>query len=116
MSTEERLITDLPINAVQLLVDAVVSENEDESVLAQIGHYAGLNLVNSGTSVAGWIGANLSEGDARRALGKAAKKGGWFKTVTLGARLGETVGAALPAIAGSPTARLLRSLASWVYG
>jgi hypothetical protein len=49
-------------------------------------------------------------------LGKAAKKNGWFKNVSLGTRVGEIVADALPTIPNSPTAKTLANIMKWIYG
>ncbi len=117
MSTEERLTQDLPVPSIQAVLDAAYREFDSESMLGQVGHFCGIaNLFTRGTSFSDWLTADLTAGQARGALGKAAKKGGWFKNVSLGIILGEIVADALPTIPSSPTAITIDNLMKWIYG
>lgn len=117
MSTEERLVRDLPLTSIQGLLDGAYQEIDSESVLGQVGNFCGINnLVTRGTNFSNWLGTDLTAEQAREALGKAAKKYKWFKNVTLGITLGEIVADALPTIPNSPTAVTIDNLMKWIYG
>ena len=115
--TEQRLVLDLPVAAVQLLLDEAYKENGMESVLGQVGGRCGINnLVIKGAQFVDWLDGSLSEDAARTAIGLAAKKHSWFKNVTLGIQLGEIVAANLPQMLGTSTCTTLAEVRDWIYG
>jgi len=123
MSTEERLMTDLPLDSVQEVLTAAFEEYGVQAITSHVSCFAGKDLSGSGSTIVGWIKSGLTEPDLRTAIGKAAKSGkfggkstGWFKNVTLGQRLGEIVATAMPKLKNKPTEKLLSALAKWIYG
>lgn len=117
MCTEQRLATDLPVAAIQILLDGVFQELDSQSVLDQIGSCCGINnLTTRGKSLSDWLDTDLPIEKAREALGKAANKNSWFKNVTLGIRLGEIVAENLPKMSTTSTATTLAALLKWIYG
>lgn len=117
MSTEERLTKDLPLLSIQAVLDAAYREIDTDSMLGQVGHFCGIaNLCTRGTNFSDWLTPDLTAEQARGAVGKAAKKGGWFKNVSLGIILGEIIADALPTIPNSPTAVTIDHLMKWIYG
>jgi len=117
MCTEQRLATDLPVAAIQILLEGVFQELDSQSVLDQIGSCCGINnLTTRGTTFSDWLDVDLSVEKAREALGKAANKNSWFKNVTLGVRVGEIVAESLPKMSLTPTATTLAALLKWIYG
>jgi uncharacterized protein YqjF (DUF2071 family) len=81
----------------------------------QIGHQLDGNLHSLGNDVGAWIDKHTEE-KIRTAIGKAAKKGVWFKNLNAGLELGTIVAAALPHIENTPLAQSIRKIEDWVYG
>ena len=89
MSTEERIAVDLPWSSLQSLVNAVIEERGDESVLGAISAKIGQNVIPLGPSLDDWLAESLSDTQIRRAVGKAAKSKGneWFKDLAIASKL-----------------------------
>ncbi len=115
MCSEERISTDLLHEQLDAFVKAAFEHVGESSVLDQIGHQLNANLHCAPRSVQAW---RDSFGDevVRAAIGKAAKKGGWFKNLNEGFALGRIVADALPRIALTPLAQSIRKIEAWVYG
>jgi hypothetical protein len=58
----------------------------------------------------------LNSRPVRMALGAAAKKGGWFKTIDAGERLAAAIGPTLKDIAATPFAKAVAVLRDWIDG
>lgn len=123
MSTEQRLMADLPVESVQEIINAAIDEYGPDAINSHVSEFSGKKLAGLGNSFEGWLKSGLTETQLRSAIGTAAKvgkfggkKAGWFKDVTLGVRLGEIIGSAMPKLKGKPTEKLLSALAAWIYG
>lgn len=122
VSTEERLAADLPLEALQQVVDAAIGQFGLATVLSHVSNFGGVNLNTAGDKISGWISPQFTEVAMRTAVGKAAKKGkiggseGWFKNVTLGTELGTILAKAIPQIPTTSLALRLKELATWIYG
>lgn len=115
MATEQRISSDLPLLSLQEIIDKAVElagEDGKMSIRDQVQAYGNFRI--SGDSVSGWIAAT-NEADVRAAIGKAAKKKGWFKDVTQGEWLGNTVGKNLGEIDKSPLEVKLSEVLYWIY-
>ena len=109
-------MTDLPLTALQKVMNAAYEEYGEEIILSQIASFGGVTLSQGSGVVAGWISQNLSETALRSVVGKTAKKAGWFKNITMGTRLGEIVATALPEMSEKPSGDVLGKVMKWVYG
>jgi hypothetical protein len=117
MSTEQRLVKDLPADSIQALLDEAYREFDPQSLVGQVAHFCAIpNLWVRGTNLVDWLGTDLTPEQTRDALASAAKKNSWFKNVSLGIRVGEIVADALPTISNSPTANTLSNIMKWIYG
>jgi putative ATP-dependent endonuclease of the OLD family len=113
-SIEQQIAIDLPLSDLQRMVDLAV-ENEGAGVMNAIG-----DRLNSGPPfrdgvLTAWIAAGGDQDALRAAIGKAAKKNGWFKRVDRGERLGEIVGAALERLIGKDLGEKLKALGDWAH-
>jgi energy-coupling factor transporter ATP-binding protein EcfA2 len=123
MSTEQRLMVDLPVESVQEIINAAIEEYGPDAINSHVSEFSDKKLAGHLNSFESWLKAGLTETQLRSAIGAAAKAGkfggkkaGWFKDVTLGIRLGEIVGSAMSNLKGKPTEKLLSALAAWIYG
>ncbi len=112
MSTEGRVMSDLPVPALQQALELAGEEKGVESVRDQVRGRLPTGAPQFDMDVAAWIAASGDESALRAALGAAANKGKWFKNWRDGRRLGEIALAALVG-SGSPTAATLSELAGW---
>lgn len=121
VSTEERIAADLPLDALQKLLDAAIEQFGAATVLSHVSHFSGVNVTAAGEHLAAWIKPEFPETAVRDAIGKAAKNGkignneGWFKNVTMGTGLGKIVAATIHNIPDSPLAKKLSQVAEWIY-
>jgi hypothetical protein len=74
MSTEQRLMTDLPVESVQEILNAAIDEYGADAINSHVSQFSGKNLAAHGNSFEGWIKVGLAEDQLRVAIGKAAKK------------------------------------------
>lgn len=122
VSTEERIAADLPLDALQQLLDAAIEQFGAPSVLNHVSRLGGFNVTTAGQTLKAWIKPEFPEAAVRTAVGKAAKEGnigkkskGWFKNVTMGTELGAIVAGAVHEVPGSPLAQQLGKVAAWIY-
>ncbi len=117
MSTEERIAADLPWSSLQSLVNAVIEERGEESVLGAISAKIGQNVISLGPSLEDWLAESLSDTQIRSAIGKTAKSKGneWFKDLNTGEILGQIIIKALPDIDDSELAKALTLIEKWAY-
>ena len=118
VSTEERIAHDLPEKELGRLVQLAIELTEDqEAVLSSIGaQLPGLTDPLSTPDVMAWVSPETPIDEIRRAIGKAAKKKKWFKSIERGQRLGELVGELLPQMDGSDTVAKTGDLETFAYG
>ncbi|MDA8261838.1 MAG: AAA family ATPase [Actinomycetota bacterium] len=125
-SVEEQITAILPATGLQAFVALAKTfiEAEDpqrsllDSVASQLVEHLGSGVVLSGLDPNDWcsvLGCSMDE--VRRALGRAAKKRGWFKDETRGERLGALLVRHLDAIQTShpPFFALLTTLKGFAY-
>ena len=118
VSTEERIAHDLPEKELGRLVELAIELTEDqEAVLSSIGAQLPSLIAPLSTSdVASWISPKTPIAEIRKAIGKAAKKKKWFKSIESGQRLGELVGELLAQMGASDTVAKTDALESFAYG
>ena len=118
VSIEERVALDLPEEVLSRLVQLAISLVEDkEAVLNAIQAQLPTKtdrLVE--IDPLSWVDLATTIDAIRGAIGKAAKKKGWFKGIDQGERLGELVGELLPQMSDSDTASKTAQLESFAYG
>ena len=107
LSTEEQLCWALPDDEIERLVEIAIEENGKNKVDGDLRN-------RSATLSSDAYCASLSiSDDEREHLGAAAKKGGWFKNVTLGERVGrEVLAPALDSCSGKMPV-ILQNLRDW---
>jgi hypothetical protein len=116
LATEERIATDLPLEKLQSFLDAAIDECGEQSVLGSISAHLADNLTACEASIKTWLSAlSCTEAEVRSAIGKAAKKKGWFKDLNAGQRLAEIVAEALPDISSTDLAKKLAMLEDWAH-
>ena len=118
VSIEERVARDLPEEDLKRLVQLAISLTEDEEgVLSAIK----AQLPNRSDPIPSsdpqsWIAPEMAIDKIREAIGKAANKKKWFKTIDNGEYLGALVAELLPKMAKSDTAAKTDALRSFAYG
>ena len=117
MSTEERVCADIPITALREFLSIAVERYTEATVRESLKKQLVNAIPNGNLQIDTLIASGISEGEVRRAIGKAAKaKGGeWFKDITTGEMLGGVIARNLTEIASSPLAKTLSVLEQWVY-
>ena len=118
VSIEERVARDLPEEGLKRLVQLAISLIEDQeavlsAIQAQLPNEADPLVAPDPLS---WVAPARTIDAIRDAIGKAAKKKKWFKSIEEGARLGELVSELLPQMSGSDTAVKTAELESFAYG
>ncbi|MGY2735592.1 ATP-dependent nuclease [Sphingomonas sp. UYP23] len=111
LSTEQQLCLSLPLDALPKLVAIAVDEQNMDKVEAD------LTKQDPELSVRDFDYIHfLNEPNVRASLGMAAKKGGWFKNITLGERVGrEILGPDLATSTGT-LPDIIAALDIWVRG
>jgi hypothetical protein len=115
-STEERIFLDVPWHIVQALVSYAAEVHTADSILMRINaicraeHCAELADLT--------LPASLDSHTLRALLGAAAKakKFPWFKTIDYGEHIAALIYPCLAEIAGTPFARHLRRIRTWIDG
>ena len=118
VSIEGRVARDLPAEDLKRLVELAISLMEDEeavlsAIKAQLPNRNGPILNSDPQS---WIAPETRMEEIRDAIGKAANKKKWFKTIDNGEHLGALVAELLPKMAGSDIAVKTDALRSFAYG
>ena len=118
VSIEERITRDLPEEDLERLVRLAIELVEDqEAVLSAIGAQLPARIDPLTTpDVLSWVSSAAQIDVIREAIGKAAKKKGWFKGIEQGQRLGDLVGELLPQMGGSDTVAKTADLEDFAYG
>ena len=118
VSIEERITRDLPEEDLERLVRLAIELVEDqEAVLSAIGAQLPARIDPLKTpEVLSWVSSAAQIDVIREAIGKAAKKKGWFKDIEKGQRLGDLVGELLPQMGGSDTAAKTADIEDFAYG
>lgn len=109
--TELRCALDLPIEALQPMVNAGISHQGEAGVLNALGGRLGVKTL----CVADWLANKITEEKVRRAVGEAAAAGAWFKDVERGRILGDLARAHWAAISSKDLGRKLASVSAWFY-
>lgn len=116
VSTEGRIALDLPFAALKRLVEGVACERGAVSVGDSIAACGVPKPNGNQDNLDDWLATGgCSESELRTAVGAAAKKSGWFKTVDGGKLLAAAVAQELGQIAQSDTAQKLDVLERWCY-
>jgi putative ATP-dependent endonuclease of the OLD family len=115
--TEERIATDLPLEAVREMTEMAAQSPKSggfRSVRDCLADALAVKRASLGDEPRRWVDAS-NEHTFRTALGMAAKSKGWFKTRELGQQLGSLVAANWKALAGTPTYEVLERLRSFAH-
>jgi putative ATP-dependent endonuclease of OLD family len=117
VATEERICLDLPLNAVQKLLDIAIERYTEATIRESLKEQLGTTVPKGGVNLENLIAGGVSEDKLRSAVGKAAKsKGGeWFKDITTGELLGGVVASFLAEVPSTPLSTTLAALEEWVY-
>ena len=116
---EDQLFADLPIDALQDIVELAIELNETENPEASVRAMVENHLENAslpeGLVVVDWV-TSLTEPRIRLALAAAASgKGRWFKSQSKGYKLGRVLAEHLNDIAGTPLNATLDRLRSFTH-
>ncbi len=116
VSTEERISLDLPFAALKELLEPVVRDRGEMSVEGSIAARGVPRRNSAPGDLDNWL-ASLggTETELRVAVGTAAKKGGWYKTVDGGKLLAASVAREFGQLGQSDTAKKLEELERWCY-
>jgi hypothetical protein len=115
VNTETRVCLDLPLEAVQEILDTAIAPDNQQSRLDTIAGNLGLRTGSFAEPlIRNWISADLDESQLRRAIGTSAHTKSWFKNITYGEALGEIVAKQLETIPDSDLAKKLAALKTWV--
>lgn len=112
-NVEARLARDLPLAALQQLVDHGVKTYGDLSVRDAIS--AQLVEAVSSISLVSLIDGGISESDLRTAVGVVANKKNWFKSHDEGKRLGEIIRTCWAELAGTDLRLKVERAEAWFY-
>jgi len=115
--TEQRIALDVPLSMLKQMVATACASFTEQSVLDTIKMHltTAPTKASLGTDPDATIAAGGDETNLRRAIGKAAHKGGWSKDIGRGTALGKVVGRALPKIPTSPLAATIHALGKRIY-
>ena len=118
VSTEERIARDLPDKDLERFVRLAIELVEyQEAVLSAIGAQLPAGTARLETpDVLSWVSPDTPVDVIREAIGKAAKKKKWFKSIGKGQRLGDLVGELLPQMGGSDTVAKTADIEDFAYG
>jgi hypothetical protein len=116
VSIEGRVALDLPFAALKELVEQVACERGEMSVVESIAA-CGVERPGSGQSdLDNWLASTgTSQVDLQVAVGTAAKKGEWYKTIEGGKRLASVILKVFDQIGLTDTAKKLETLEQWCY-
>lgn len=109
--TETRCAKDLPIEALQAMVDAGIALLGEAGVLNALGGRLGVKTL----LVADWLATDIAEEKVRAAVGEAAAAGAWFKDIDRGRILGELARMHWASIADKDLGQKLASVGEWFY-
>lgn len=127
-ATEERIATDLPDDLLgQFVAEGITLRGDIPGVELEDAEKAIIQSIWAALAMGGspplsfdvneWIRATqLDDKSIRAAVGRAAKKNGWFKTREGGEALGRLIVKALPSEEGAGLAHTLKRLEEWAYG
>ncbi len=116
LASEERITADLPLDKLQMFLEIAIDERDEESVLSSISAHLENNLTTCEASISTWLSTlGCTEAKVRSAIGKAAKKKGWFKDLNAGQRLADIVCSALPEIPDTDLAKKVAAIEEWAH-
>lgn len=117
VATEERICLDLPLEAVQMLLDIAIEHYTEATIRESLKEPLGSVIPKGGVNLENLIAGGISEDKLRAAVGKAAKSkaGAWFKDISTGELLGGVTASYLAQVTSSPLSTTLASLERWVY-
>jgi hypothetical protein len=114
---EDRFAADLPLEFLQEMVATVISNKDLLSVANSISAEGKISKPGQDLQkLQSWLDAGWDEGTLRMAIGKAAKKNKWFKSINDGKSLAKIIIDSIPNIEKSDTITKLRKLEDWCYG
>lgn len=114
---EDRLAADLPLEFLQEMVAMVISNKDLASVASSISAEGKISKPDQDLEkLQSWLDYGWDEGALRMAIGKAAKRNKWFKSVNDGKSLAKVIVDSIPKIEKSDTFSKLRRLEGWCYG
>lgn len=114
-STEQRMCIDFAWETVRKTIQTCRSDLvSDQSALDTLNNSLAAVALSKVADLS--LPKQLDSRPFRAALGAAAKKGGWFKTIEAGERLAAALGPALKDIAATPFARGVAVLRDWIDG
>jgi ABC-type branched-subunit amino acid transport system ATPase component len=116
LNTEERICGDLPLPHLQKLVDAACEDRSGRSIADAIATALGDGGRQRTSDLATLLSAGVTEADVRRAVGRAAHVGSWFRQIHSAEKLGVIVADALPEIPTSNLAVTIARLRTWAHG
>lgn len=119
MATEQRIAADVPLAALQALLEIGCEIKGEQSCLdscrTQLQKLGGMKAAITGPNIAEWQQNGIGEALLRATIGNAAHVSEWFKNLNDGRRLAGVVVASLPDISGTPLAMKIAALEQWVY-
>jgi putative ATP-dependent endonuclease of OLD family len=107
LSTEQQLCMSLPDQQIEQFVQLAVEEQGKDKVEADLRNRAAHLTVDHYSA---GLGISVAE---REFLGLAAKKGGWFKNITLGERVGREILAPNLAACSPSVTNVINALGNW---
>jgi len=115
--TEQRLFNDLPVEALQELLNiSALHYSETTSFFQHLNSYFSNQLPKNSLMILDWMASSLSEQTIRSTLGLAAKNKDhpWFKRIDLGEELGRIIFNYLPKIEGTDLFNKIEQLRRWI--
>lgn len=120
MSTEQRICEDLPFEAIKSILNLAFEIRGEESCrerckteFEKLGVDASL-ITSADTDC--WQKSGIEESIIRKAIGRAAKSGEWFKDLNTGEKLADLVIAQKPMETVTPFGCKLKELRQYLYG
>jgi putative ATP-dependent endonuclease of the OLD family len=114
VSIEQRLATDLPIEAVDKVVDLAVLFKNEVGILEDIREVMGTKKVGFPSTLADFK-KGLEEARYREIVGRTSKRKSWFKMIEKGRQLGSLVSDYLPFIPDTNLCKTIVLLGVWCY-
>ena len=114
-NTEQRLMRDVSEKILEKLWEIAVSEKGEDAISAHLANELGLDHGRRPKSWREWCDT-YSLDQLRKPLGDAAHKKNWYKTITVGRKIGEAIAEDVDSFETTDLAQKIRKLRKLAYG
>lgn len=121
MCTEERIMTDIPVDKLNQILQVAIEDREEDAVLGRLAAQLNRSPKELSSDIEQLLKLGFSEKELRTAIAKASvkddgKKKAWFKRIDLGEKLGEVIVNCFDDCADSDMCKKIKLLSEWAYG